>query len=113
MDAFEAADRRHEDKKTKILARFAPPPPTMRIVNDPSELEALRAAGVGFIINIRDDEEPKMHRAGCRALQAMVAGKQEFIKLFCDNRRDTLKWLNTDQGKPWNSCGHCLFADEP
>jgi hypothetical protein len=52
------------------LARFGPIPPTMRKVQNHSDLEALRKTGVGFIINVRPSDA-KIHRVNCEATEVM------------------------------------------
>jgi hypothetical protein len=104
MGAFEYLAKQQRDKDNKFLARFGPLPKTLRIVRDHSELEALRKAGVGFVINIRGDQST-IHRADCEAIQAMVTS--EHRKLFCDDARDATQWLNTDQEGTWKPCGRC------
>src|SRR6266481_4801371 len=94
MNVFERLAKEQREKEDKFFARFDPLPHSMRRVRNHSELEALRTAGVGFIINIRGDQSTR-HRANCEAVQAMVT--DEHKKFFCDNQRDAIEWLTTDR----------------
>ena len=61
------------------LARFGPVPPTMRQVRSHSDLESLRQAGVGFIINVRP-KDAQIHRVTCEATEVMSTS--EHPKMF-------------------------------
>jgi hypothetical protein len=95
--------RRLLDDKTG-LARFGPIPPTMRTIRNHSDLEALRKAGVGFIINIRP-EDGKIHRVNCEATEVMSTSAHP--KIFGEIAKDVVEWVTTDRAGAWENCGLC------
>jgi hypothetical protein len=76
----------------------------MRKVGDHSELENLRAAGAGFIINIRGDQA-KTHRATCETLEVMSTSAH--IKIFSETADDAVQWLDANRELTWEHCGLC------
>jgi hypothetical protein len=105
MDAFEYLKKQERDKETKFLSRFGPCPPTLRTIRDHSDLESLRAAGQGFVINIRDDRS-RIHRVTCESIEVMSTSA--YPKIFVQTGREAVQWIETDTGKvPWEHCGRC------
>ena len=87
------------------LRRFAPLSGTMRKIVDHSDLENLRKAAVGFIINIRDDQT-KLHLVDCETVEVMST--RDYVKVFSETAHEALEWVTTDSdGKPWEHCGKC------
>jgi hypothetical protein len=87
------------------LGRFAPLTGTMRKIGDHADLENLRKAGVGFIINIRHDQS-KLHSVDCETVEIMST--RDYIKVFSETAHEALKWAKTDSdAKPWEHCGKC------
>jgi hypothetical protein len=87
------------------LGRFVPLQGTMRAIRDHADLENLRAQGVGFIINIRDNES-KIHRVNCDAVQVMHTAT--YPKVFGETAAEVIDWVKTDVDKvAWANCGVC------
>ena len=86
------------------VARFSPIPPTMLRVPSHSDLEALRKAGVGFIINV-SPKDAKIHRINCEATEVMSTSEQP--KIFSEIAADVAKWVTSDRTGAWENCGLC------
>jgi hypothetical protein len=104
MNAFEQARVRAREEYAKQLGCFAPVPGTMRRIADHAELEQLRAAGVGFIVNVRDDTA-KVHRVHCEAVEVMSTSK--YAKIFSPAAEDVVQWLNSHPEGTSDNCGLC------
>ena len=87
------------------LGRFAALRGTMRKIGDHADLENLRRAGVGFIVNIRGDKS-KIHLVNCETVEVMST--RDYIKVFSETAHEALEWVTTDSdGKPREHCGKC------
>jgi|SRR5579863_736166 len=92
------------------MGRFGRLSGKMRMVSDHSDLESLRAAGRGFIINIRHDKST-IHRVTCETVEVMSTSA--YLKVFSETAHQTVDWVNTDFDKvPWEHCGVCGGARE-
>jgi hypothetical protein len=76
----------------------------MRQVKDHADLEQLRAAGVGFIVNIREGHA-KIHRVRCTYVEVMFTPK--YPKFFSASAADVLHWLTPQPEGAWDHCGVC------
>ena len=91
--------------KVGPLARFAPLRGSMRRVRDHSDLENLRKAGLGFIINIRPDQS-KLHLVHCESVEVMSTSFH--TKVFVATAHEALEWMTSDsERRPWEHCGRC------
>jgi len=107
MDAFDRALKQKAEQEAEeerqLLGRFGPLTDTMRRIVGKSDLEALRAAGLGFIINIRP-ERSVVHCADCEAVGVMSA---KHPKIFSGTTHEAADWLRNDQSGVWDYCGLC------
>ncbi len=87
------------------VGRFAPLRGTMRKIGDHADLEKLRKAGVGFVVNIRP-KQSKLHLVDCESVEVMKPSR--YPKVFSETAHEALEWVITDsEGKPWEHCGLC------
>jgi hypothetical protein len=107
MNAFEDVLKRMEEQEAEaekqFLDRFGSLSGTLRRILDKSDLEALRTAGIGFIINIRP-ERSLVHRAACEAVGVMSA---KHPKIFSGTRQEAADWLANDRVGRWDHCADC------
>jgi hypothetical protein len=88
----------------RTFTRFGPMSGTLRIVKDHADLEALRMAGIGFVINLRP-ELAMIHRVRCEALEVMSTS--EHYKVYCVTAREAIGWLANDPTADRKHCGKC------
>lgn len=82
----------------------------MREVRDDLDLQRIKAARRGFILNVREDRK-MLHRAACESVGTM--GSANYTKLFFEEPSEVVAWLESamfEQSR-WNRCGRCRPLD--
>jgi hypothetical protein len=110
VSAFDDLSKQHAEQEAaaeaELLGRFGPLLGTMRTIIGKSDLEAIRTAGVGFVLNIRP-EQSMVHRANCEAVGVMSV---EHPKFFSETAYEAAAWLMNDRDGAWEYCGRCRPA---